>query len=115
MNTKHDLVRGQTLRWTFADGPTKGTTYEHRFGEDGVVHFHAVKKDAEAGSADGPAGSKAHYGAARISEDVCAVSYKGDEGYTLTTVLNFDDRHVVAFASNSEQWFEQQGTFEVVE
>ncbi len=113
MNAKHDLVRGQTLRWTFTDGPTKGTTYEHRFGEDGVVHFHAVKKDVEAKS-DRQAESTAHYGAATISEDVCAVSYKGDAGYTLTTVLNFDDKHVVAFASNNEQWFEQQGTFEVV-
>ena len=73
MSTKHDLVRGQTLRWTFTDGPTKGTTYEHRFGEDGVVHFHAVKPHADAKSDTQP-DSKARYGSATISEDVCAVS-----------------------------------------
>lgn len=111
MSKQHDLVRGKTLRWTFTDGPTKGTTYEHRFGDDGVVHFHAVKAD---GKSDQQAQAEAHYGAETISEDVCAVSYKGDEGYTLTTVLNFDDKRVVAFASNNEQWFEQKGTFEIV-
>ncbi|MBV8084447.1 MAG: MoaF N-terminal domain-containing protein [Chloroflexi bacterium] len=109
MSKHNDLVRGKTFRWTFEDGPTKGTTYEHTFGDDGVVRFHAV--DGKGGT---PTESEAHYGAATVSEDVCAVSYKGDQGFTLTAVLNFDDKRVVAFASNTEQWFEQQGTFEVV-
>ena len=111
MNKQLDLIRGKTLRWTFTDGPTKGTTYEHQFGNNGVVHFHAVKAGDKS---DQQPNAEAHYSAATISEDVCAVSYKGDEGFTLTTVLNFDDNRVVAFASNSEQWFEQQGTFEVL-
>ena len=111
MSKHRDLVRGKTLRWTFSDGPTKGTTYEHQFGDDGVVHFHAVKADDQSGQRGE---AEAHYGTETVSEDVCAVSYKGKEGYTLTTVLNFDDKHMVAFASNSDQWFEQRGTFEVV-
>ena len=110
MSQHHDLVRGKTFRWTFDDGPTKGMTYEHTFGPDGVVRFHMV--DGKDGGK--PSESEAQYGAATVSEDVCAVSYKGDQGFTLTTVLNFDDKRVVAFASNNEQWFEQQGTFEVV-
>src|ERR1700758_558435 len=102
MAKARDLVRGKTLRWTFNDGPSKGTTYEHRFDENGIVHFHAVTPPSED---KGQSESAAHYGSATIAEDVCAISYKGDAGYTLTTVLNFDDKRVVAFASNSDQWF----------
>ena len=110
-----DPVRGKTLHWTFTDGPAKGTTYEHSFGNDGIVRFHALESASKEKQSDGPAESEAQHGSAPISEDVCAVSYKGESGYTLTTILNFDERHMVAFASNSEQWFEQKGTFEVVD
>ena len=39
-----DSLRGRTVRWTFNDGPTAGTTYEHRFDEDGSIGFRGVDK-----------------------------------------------------------------------
>jgi hypothetical protein len=50
-----------------------------------------------------------------VSDDVSVVSYRSKNGYTLTVALNFADHRMVAFASNSEQWFQQEGTFEVVD
>src|SRR5438552_2698485 len=37
-----DPVRGKTLRWSYEDGPTAGTTFEHDFGEDGRVQYRMV-------------------------------------------------------------------------
>src|SRR2546428_9775306 len=37
-----DPLRGKTVRWTFEDGPTAGTTFEHRFSPDGTVEYRAV-------------------------------------------------------------------------
>jgi hypothetical protein len=111
-----DPIRGKTLQWTFTDGPAKGTTYEHHFGQDGMVEFHTVDASSKdkAAQSKGQLESKAHYGSATVAEGVCAVSYKGESGYTLTTILNFTNQRLVAFASNDKEWFEQQGTFEVV-
>jgi hypothetical protein len=80
------------------------------------VEFHTVEPSAQgpSGQAKGQTESHAHYGSARVAEDVYAVSYKGEGGYTLTTILNVDDKHLVAFASNQTEWFEQHGTFAVV-
>ena len=35
--TDDDPFRGQTMRWTFHEGPTAGSTYEHTFGKNGTV------------------------------------------------------------------------------
>ena len=40
--TRAHAVRGRTIRWTFADGPTAGTTFEHEFKHDGTVVFRTV-------------------------------------------------------------------------
>lgn len=86
---------------------------DQRAASDGMASsiFRSVNPSSATHSADSDrqAGSEAHYAAAAIAEDVCAVSYKGDSGFTLTTVLNFDDERVVAFASNNDHWFEQEG------
>jgi hypothetical protein len=105
-----DPIKGKTIRWTFNDGPSAGTTYEHDFHSDGTVQFRQVddsKKEVPASS------EKVKYGSARVSDDVYAVSYLSSSGFTLTVVLNFADKKMVAFASNDTQWFEQKGTFEV--
>ena len=34
---KIDSLIGKTVRWTFADGPVAGKTYEHTFNADGSV------------------------------------------------------------------------------
>jgi hypothetical protein len=117
VSTRAHAVRGRTIRWTFADGPTAGTTFEHEFGQDGTVVFRTVdrpsdRRKAAGAKVDDPAGVP--YRSARVSDDVHAVSYKAPGGYTLTVVLNFAEGIAVGFASNEKEWTGQTGTFEVV-
>jgi septal ring-binding cell division protein DamX len=123
-----DPVRGKTMRWTFTDGPTAGSTYEHVFGQNGTVKYKLVggggaakpdakgkaaqKKPAKATKPDKPDSPK--YAAMRAANDVYAVSYLSGSGYTLTVVLNHADKTLVGFASNDKQWFPVKGTFETV-
>jgi len=107
-------VSGQTIRWVFEDGPTKGMAFEHEFGRDGSVRYR-MAGDGEAKGAKKGTGEVAKYGSARISDDVSVVSYRSANGFTLTVALNFAEHTAVGFASNSDQWFEQRGTFEVVD
>lgn len=101
-------LSGQTIRWTFSEGPTKGTPYEHKLYRDGSIGFRAVKGEGEGKY------EKAEKGAVeKISDEVHAISYLSAAGYTLTAILNFADGSVVSFASNSEGWFPAQGTFEL--
>jgi hypothetical protein len=108
MNT--DPIRGQTVRLTFSDGPMAKKTFEHVFEAKGTVHFHAVGAQA-----DGPKASDPKYESVTLSDDVVAVSYLGSGGYTLTTVLDFKTKKLVAFSSNEKGVSVQHGTFEVVE
>jgi hypothetical protein len=127
--TDDDPFRGQTMRWTFHEGPTAGSTYEHTFGKNGTVKFKPVgggpdaarpagkrasakKKPAKAKKPSQPEAPK--YAAMRAADDVYAVSYLSGSGYTLTVVLNFKDNTMVGFASNDKQWFPLKGTFEPV-
>jgi hypothetical protein len=32
-----DPIRGKTIRWTYDDGPMKGKSFEHTFGQDGTT------------------------------------------------------------------------------
>ena len=104
-------VRGRRLRWTFAEGPQAGKTYEHAFHADGTVEYRAV----EDGAVDVPGGERPAYAAHALSETVELVSYRADSGFTLTVALNFADHRMVGIASNSEQWFPAQGTFQMVD
>jgi hypothetical protein len=119
-----DPVRGKTLRWTFTDGPTAGTTFEHTFNKNGTVTWKAVggvpngkgagqkkpaKKPAKKAKPDRP-----KYAAVKAGEDAYAVSYLSGSGYTLTVVLDFKDHHMVGFASNDKEWYPLTGTFEPV-
>jgi hypothetical protein len=105
---KPDPIRGSTIRWTFSDGPTAGTTFEHHFGKDGTVTYKSLDKGAAAKES-----SPVKYELARINDDVYAVSYLGGAGYTLTSVLDLKAGTVVGFASNEKQLVAQHGTFEV--
>ncbi|HVR96365.1 MAG TPA: MoaF N-terminal domain-containing protein [Thermoanaerobaculia bacterium] len=121
MSDKHlaDEVRGKTMRWTWTEGPTQGSTHEHVFHEDGTVEWRGVDASQE-GAASGEGGEKkaapaAKYAAIRITDEVCVVSYLAPEsGYTLTVVLNFRDHSIVGFASGAKEWFPIEGAFEVV-
>ena len=123
-----DPVRGKTMRWTFTDGPTAGSTYEHTFSKSGTVKFKPVgggpdaakgasaakKKGAKTKTTQPSKPEAPKYAAIRAADDAYAVSYLSGSGYTLTVVLNFKDHTMVGFASNDKQWFPVKGTFETV-
>jgi MoaF N-terminal domain len=104
-------IRGKTIRLTWTDGPTKGTTHEHVFHDDGTVEW----RDAANPQTGGPPKERPEYAAIRVADDIYAVSYLAPSGYTLTVVLNLRERKMVGFASSSKDWHPVQGTFEVVE
>ena len=118
-------VRGKTIRLSWTDGPTKGTTQEHIFHADGTVEWHSVDaggagKSGDAGKSDDksakkPNGSeKPKYASEKLSDDVSLVSYLSQSGYTLTVALNFDTGKTVGVASNDKNWMPVHGRFEVV-
>ena len=105
----HRLMN-KTVRWTFADGPVAGKTFEHRFNADGSVDYWRV----DAGSPKGAPAHEKHCALVEVAQSVEAVSYLAASGFTLTALLNFDTMRIIAIASNDKQWFQQEGTFEVV-
>jgi hypothetical protein len=112
-----DPIRGQTIRFTFSDGPMAKKTFEHIFDPAGTVHFHMVGVDATSAgkNAKGAENKKARdpkYEIASAGENVGAVSYVGSGGYTLTTLLDFKTKKLVAFSSNEKGVSVQHGTFE---
>ena len=119
-----DPVRGKTIGWTYDDGPMAGKSFEHTFGDDGTVTWRET--GGEEKSTKPPANgkqktgkptteAKAKYEVAAINDDVCAVSYLSQSGFTLTSVLDFDSGTVVSFASNEKELIPQRGMFEVAE
>ncbi len=99
-----DPITGRTIRWSYADGPVTGQTFEHVFGADGFVTF----RQAGGESSEAPV----HYEVAQVADDVYAVSYLSTHGWTLTTVIDTRTRAVVSFASNEKQLFVQRGKLE---
>lgn len=100
-------IHGKTLRFKFNDGPMAGKTVEHAFDHDGTVTWKTV-------GGDGNPSKPTKYELANINFDVFAISYLGDSGYTLTTILDFNTGLLVAFASNEKSLVKQHGAFEVV-
>lgn len=105
-----DPIRGKTIRWTYEDGPTKGTSFEHVFGRDGTVTYTMLGQQS-ASAAGG--GERPKYEVARAGDDVYAVTYLAPSGWTLTSILDFRTRGMVSVASNEKQLFVQRGSFEV--
>jgi hypothetical protein len=111
-----DPVRGKTLRFTFDDGPMAGKTFEHAFEENDTVRFRAVGGNGGGGAKEGPdRGPGTKYQVATIRDGMCAVSYLSSAGYTLTTVLDFATKKLVAFSSNEKMLALQHGSFEEVD
>lgn len=110
-----ERVRGKTLRYAFTEGPTAGKAYEHTFHDDGTVTWRALE-DAElapsAGVESGAPKERPEYGAFEVADGIWVVSYRAGSGYTLTVVLNFNDRQIVGFASNEKEWHPVKGTLE---
>lgn len=102
-------LAGTTIRWTFADGPAAGTTYEHTFHEDGNVTWRVVS-----GEHQGVSRREKSYGAARPGEQILAISYLAASGHTLTVILNLETGKMVGFASSDKEWYAMHGSFEIV-
>jgi hypothetical protein len=131
-----DQVNGKTIRLSWTDGPTKGSTQEHIFHKDGTVEWHAVSGErfketsdkakpaaAERTSAEGTsaeatgsksAADKPKYADEKIADGMRMISYLSKSGYTLTLVLNFHDGSTTGVASNDKTWMPVHGRFEVV-
>ena len=105
-----DPMRGKTIRWTFTDGPFGRATYEHTFHEDGSVVWRVIE-----GPRPGRSAREKEYAAAKVTDNVYAISYLASSGYTLTVVLNFEDKQILGFASNEKEWYVLRGTVEVPE
>ena len=119
-NKPSSLVSGKTIRLSWTDGPTKGTTQEHMFFADGTVEWHWIDADKVAtGDAKKAAGKpdatpeRPKYAALQLTDEVCLVSYLSKSGYTLTVALNFADHSTAGFASNDKTWVPVRGKFEI--
>lgn len=114
-------IRGKTLRFIWAEGPTQGRTHDHVFHSDGTVTWSDAAGSKPAQPADSAAAKpkekpkeKPQYGATRITDEIYIVSYLAGSGYTLTVVVNFEDQQLVGFASSAKEWYPVRGTFQVV-
>jgi hypothetical protein len=105
-----EAIRGKTIRLTWTEGPTQGTTHEHVFHQDGTVEW----RDAHGPGKGDAAKERPVYAAMEAADGVFAVSYLASSGYTLTVVLNFRDRKMVGFASSAKDWHPVRGRFEMV-
>ena len=110
-------VSGQTIRFTWNEGPTQGKTHEHVFHPDGTVEWHAVPSEEGTQKAQaGDAGAdRPRYAAMAVGDDVCLVSYLSKSGYTLTVALCFTDQTLTGLASNDKTWIPVKGFFEIAD
>jgi len=100
---------GKTIRWTFADGPVAGKTFEHVFNDDGSVDWCMVDGDERS-----PLHHESPASVDQIDDEVAVVSYRASSGYTLTVVLDLTDFRMIGFGSNSDMWSRQEGRFDVL-
>jgi hypothetical protein len=96
---------GKAILFRFDDGPMAGKTFEHVFEPSGAVRYRQVDSKGEGTT-------EKKYEGASVGQDVCANSYLGSSGYTLTAVLDYRTRRLVAFSSNEKTHLMQHGTFE---
>src|SRR5215510_3360084 len=66
MNT----LTGKTIRWTFADGPVAGVTFEHVLHEDGSVTWRYV-----GGEHKGATAREKSYAAVKVNDKTWVISY----------------------------------------
>ncbi len=104
-----DPVRGKTIRWTFTDGPIPAS-FEHTFRQDGSLVWRVLDGPMKGGS-----GEEKKYSAARVADDVYAISYLAASGHTLTVILNLRDKRMYGYGSNDKQWFALHGTVDGIE
>ena len=114
--SRDPAIRGKTIQFKWTEGPTKGTSHEHVFHEDGTVEW----RDAESSEPPGHSArrsrppEKPSYAAIKVADEAYVVSYLAASGYTLTVVLNFRDQQLIGFASAAKEWYPVRGTFKVM-
>ena len=115
MADRKSPLAGRVFRWTFAEGPTAGKTYEHTFNPDGTVIFKEAGGAATSGG-DGGGGAMpgAKYVSFEIAPNIHLVSYLSSHGYTLTVAMDLDSKKFHGFASNDKEWYPLEGSVEVV-
>ena len=113
-SNRDPAIRGKVIQFTWTEGPTKVTTHEHVFHEDGTVEWREpeVLEPARTGAQRSRPADKPAYAAIRVAEETYIVSYLAASGYTLTVVLNFRDRQLIGFASGAKEWYPLTGTLE---
>jgi hypothetical protein len=109
-----DSVGGKVLRFSFDDGPMAKKTFEHHFHENGTVEFRQVAGGKTEGDKKPNGNPATKYELATVRDGVSAVSYLSSAGYTLTAVLDFATKKLVAFSSNEKMLGIQHGTFQEV-
>jgi phenolic acid decarboxylase len=102
-------LEGKTLQWTFTGGPLPPASYEHTFHDDGTVVWRVLEGEGKGSSA-----REKRYAAAMIAEGIFVVSYLAASGYTLTVVVNENDKRVTGFASNDKEWYPLTGTLDAI-
>jgi len=102
-------IVGQTIRFSFEDGPMRGKTFEHTFEQNGMVTWRMLDSSTQGSQEKNPG---ARYEFETVGEDVYAVSYLSESGYTLTVVLDDRTHRLVAFSSNEKSVSVQHGTFD---
>ena len=104
-------LAGQTLRWKFEGGPTGDNGYEHTFFPDGTVTYRMLGADATAGAKKEAPKKKSgvRYASFPVAPDMHLVSYLGDNGYTLTVLVDFKRARVHGFASSAKEWYPLAG------
>ena len=105
-------IRGRIIRFRWREGPTRGSTHDHTFHEDGTVEWRDADRPGSAEPAKAP--ERPAYAAVKVGEQVYLVSYLDESGYTLTVALNFGDQQLVGFASSAKEWYPVRGTFELL-
>jgi hypothetical protein len=104
-------LHGKTIRFSFSEGPTKGSSYDHAFADDGTVTFRDAAKSERKEPRLPEKPTK--YASFEVADETTLVSYLSGSGYTLTVALNFETEELFGFASNHEHWYPVRGTFEV--
>jgi MoaF N-terminal domain len=104
-------LAGRTQRWKFGEGPTAGKTYEHAFYPDGTVSWREVEGTSK-GKPSADQRPTTRYAAFEVAPGLHLVSYLSESGYTLTVLVNTNNRQLHGFASSEKEWYPLTGTLE---
>lgn len=100
-----ERFRGRTITFKYTEGAMANKSYAHTFNDEGDITYKPADKDGEGTRAQASCIEK-------LRDDVWVVTYRGEGGYTLTSVLDFSSNALVSIASNGDELSVHRGTFE---